>query len=211
MNKNIQTALEWRYATKLFDANKKVSTNEIDLLLEATRLAPSSLGLQPWKAYVVTNKEIRSKLKIAAYNQPQVSDASHLVIFTARKDISEKYIDSYLATVKKVRNQKDEDVAGYRKMLLGSALGKTEEQIKEWCARQAYIALGFLLETAAIMQIDACPMEGFDTNQFDTILGLDKTDYASVAMVAIGYRSESDKYAQAPKVRFCKDELFTKV
>jgi nitroreductase len=211
MDKQIQTALQWRYATKLFNPNKKISDVDMNMLLEATRLAPSSLGLQPWKAYVVTNKVVREKLKIAAYNQPQVSDASHLVVFTARKVIDEKYVDSYLETVMKVRNQKIEEVEGYKKMLMGSTSGKTLEQTKEWTARQAYIALGFLLETAAMMEIDACPMEGFDTNQFDKILGIDKTDYASVAIVAVGYRSENDKYAKVTKVRFCKEEIFKQI
>lgn len=208
MNTPILNSLNWRYATKAFNTDKLVSPSDIEVLLDAARLAPTSLGLQPWKAYVITNKDMCKKLKEAAWGQPQVSDASHLVIFTVRKTIDEKYVDSYIETVMKVRNQKKEEVEGYKKMLMGSVSGKTPEQIKEWSARQAYIALGFLLETAALMKIDTCPMEGFDTNQFDTILGLDKTDYTSVVMVSVGYRSESDKYAHVPKVRFCKDELF---
>lgn len=211
MNKNIQSSLQWRYATKLFDSDKKLSDSEIDSLLEATRLAPSSLGLQPWKGYIITNKEVRAKLKAAAWNQSQVSDASHLIVFASRKDMSETYINAYLKNIASVRSQKIEDLEGFKKMIMGSTAGRTPEQIKEWNARQTYIALGFLLETAALMNIDACPMEGFDTKQFDTILGIDKSEYASVVMVAVGHRSEEDKYARATKVRLCREELFIRV
>jgi len=211
MNSQIQSALNWRYATKLFNPEKKVPDADLETLLEAIRLAPSSLGLQPWKAYVITNKEIREKLKKAAYNQLQVGDASHLFVFATRKNVSDSYIDSYLGKVMEIRNQKKEDVQGYKKMIEGSITGRTDEMLKEWNARQTYIALGILLETAALMKIDACPMEGFDTAQFDTILGINKTDYASVVMAAIGYRSENDKYAAAPKVRFAQTDIIVRV
>jgi nitroreductase len=211
MNTSILPALQWRYATKGFNPEKKVSESELNSLLEAARLAPTSLGVQPWKAYVVTNKEVRAQLKSAAWNQPQVSDASHLVIFTVRKTIDEAYVDRLMKIVAETRNQKLEETNGYKQMILGSIKGKSSAEIKEWSARQAYIALGFLLESAALMSIDACPMEGFNTAQFDKILGLDKTEYTSVVMAAIGYRSEEDKYAKAPKVRFCKEELFQMV
>lgn len=210
MNQSIQSALHWRYATKKFNTEKKISDVNINKLLESARLAPTSLGLQPWRAYVITDKNIREQLKAVAWNQPQVSDASHLLVFTVRKTIDEKYIDAYLEEVMRVRNQKNEDVNDYKKMLMGS-VNKTPQQIKEWSGRQAYIALGFLLETAALMEIDACPMEGFDTFKFDTILELNKTDYTSVVMAAVGYRSDDDKYAKIPKVRRCNEELFVKI
>ncbi|MCX6732757.1 MAG: NAD(P)H-dependent oxidoreductase [Candidatus Roizmanbacteria bacterium] len=211
MNKIISSALNWRYATKLFNPDKKVSNSDLNALLEATRLAPSSLGLQPWKAFVISNKEVRQKLKAAAWNQPQVSDASHLVIFTTLKRVTETYIDSYLNKVLEIRNQKKEDVEGYKKMLLGGTVGKSSDEMKAWTARQTYIALGFLLETAALMKIDACPMEGFDTAQFDKILGIDASEYTTVVMAAVGYRNDDDKYATVPKVRFCKEELFIQI
>lgn len=206
----IQNALQWRYATKLFDVSKMVSDEDVNSLLEAARLAPSSLGLAPWKAYVVTNKDVREKLKSAAWNQPQISDASHLIIFAARKTVDESYVDLYLKRVMEVRNQKKEDVVDYKKMLMGAA-SKTPGELKAWNARQTYIALGFLLEAAAMMKIDACPMEGFDVAQFDTILGLDATEYTSVAIAAVGYRSKDDKYALAPKVRFEKKDMFAEI
>jgi len=211
MNIQILSALNWRYATKLFNTEKIVSEEDLNTLLEAARLAPTSQGLQPWKAFVITNKEIREKLKIAAYNQPQLTSASHIIVFASRKTLDEKYIESYLNIVRRIRNQKEEDVAGYKKMLMGSIAGKTQQEMQAWNGRQTYIALGFLLETAAIMNIDACPMEGFDTAKFDSILELEKTDYASVVMVAIGYRAEEDKYARAAKVRRSTEDLFIKI
>lgn len=208
---HIQNALQWRYATKLFNTEKKVSDKDLSTLLEAIRLAPSSFGLQPWKVVVVTDRAVREQLKKAAWNQSQVSDASHLVIFAARKDMSEEYVNSYFKRSIEVTKQKPEDVDGYKQMILGTVKSRSPEAIKAWNARQAYIALGFLLETAALLKIDACPMEGFDTAQFDAILGLDKTDYTSVVMATVGYRNDADKYASSPKVRFEMKDIIVKL
>lgn len=211
MNTQIIDALKWRYATKQFDTEKKVSDSDMDTLLEAMRLAPSSQGLQPWRAYIITDKKIREQLKTAAWNQLQLTDASHIVVFTARKNIDETYIDSYLKEVIKQRGQKWDDIQGYRTMLLGSINGKTPEMLFQWNARQAYISLGVLLETASLMKIDACPMEGFDNSQFDTILKLKDAEYSTVVIAALGYRSQNDKYAMAKKVRFPKDMIIKKI
>lgn len=211
MDTHIIDALKWRYATKQFDTEKKVSDLNMETLLEAMRLAPSSQGLLPWRAYVITDTEIRKQLRAAAWNQPQLTDASHLIVYTARKNIDESYIDTYLKEVIKQRNQKWEDVQNYKKVLLGSISGKTPKELFEWNARQAYISLGFLLETASLMKIDACPMEGFDNAQFDVILKLGETEYKTVVVAALGYRSISDKYAKAPKVRFPEEETIRKI
>lgn len=211
MDTQIVNALNWRYATKQFDVQKKVSDSDIATLLEVLRLSPSSLGLLPWKAIVVTDEKVRRELKAAAWNQAQLTDASHVIVFAARKNIDEEYIDTYLKEVVRQRNQKWEDVQGYRNMLLGAIAGKTPEQLFEWNARQAYISLGFLLEAAALMRIDACPMEGFDHAQFDTILKLNETEYKTVVIATVGYRSQADKYALAQKVRFAKEEVIKKI
>lgn len=211
MNSQIQSALEWRYATKLFNPEKKISDADLNLLLEAVRLAPSSFGLQPWKVYVVTNKEVREKLKAAAWNQPQVTNASHVLVFAARKNMDEAYVNSYINDIVQTRGQKEADLQVYKKMILGSASALTPEQIQVWNSRQPYIALGMLLETAALMKIDACPMEGFDKTKFDTILGLDKTDYTSVVMATVGYRSDTDIHASEKKVRFASKDIFVHV
>lgn len=207
MDTQIVSALNWRYATKVFNPEKKLSDKDLNTILEVIRLTPSSLGIHPWKALVVSNREVRTKLKAAAWNQAQVSDASHLIIFASRKNLDETYVDSYMKVVTNTRNQKKEDVQGYKKMIMNSFTGRTPEAIKEWNAKQAYIALGILLESAALMKIDACPMEGFDAAQFDVILGLDKSEYGTVVMAAVGYRSETDVYSKILKVRFPKKDI----
>lgn len=207
MKNTVISALNWRYATKKFDATKKISESDFDTLLESVRLSPSSLGLQPWKIVIVTDVKLREKLKIAAYGQSQVLDASHLIVFAARKNLDEKYINSYLRNVAQIRKQRDEDLSGYKQMILGTVSTKNEHQILEWNARQTYIALGVLIESAALFKIDACPMEGFDPIQFDTILNLTETDYSSVVITPVGYRSLEDKYANAPKARFAKKDI----
>lgn len=207
MKDKVISALNWRYATKKFDVTKKISDSDFDVLVESVRLSPSSLGLQPWKMVVIKDIKLREKLKLAAYGQPQVSDASHLIVFAARKNLDEKYINSYLDTVAQIRRQTNEDLDGYKQMILGSVSTKNEQQILEWNARQTYIALGVLLESAALFKIDACPMEGFNPEQFDQILNLTETDYSSVVIAAVGYRSPEDKYAFAPKVRFAKKDI----
>ena len=207
MNSQIISALNWRYATKIFNPIKKVSDKDLHTLLETTRLAPSSLGIHPWKAIVVTDEAVRKQLRAVAWNQSQITDASHLIVFAARKSLDAEYVESYIKLVAQTRNQKIEDVQGYKRMIMGSFAQKTPEAIREWNARQVYIALGFLLESAALIRIDACPMEGFDLVQFDKILKLDTSTYGSVVVAAVGYRSEEDKYALASKVRFPKKDV----
>ena len=211
MDSSIQNALNWRYATKLFNVDKKVSDKDLGTLLESIRLAPSSHGLQPWKIIVVTDKETREKLKKASWNQSQVTDASHLIVFAARKNINDEYIDSFFKRVVEVSKKKAEDIKGHKQMILGSVKSRSPEAIEAWNARQVYIALGFLLETAAFLKIDTCPMEGFDPVQFDEILGLTKSDYTTVVLSPIGYRSDADKYALAPKIRFEKKDIVVMV
>ncbi len=211
MLNQIKSALNWRYATKLFNPKATLTEEQLNALLEAARLAPSSLGLQPYKLYVIKSPEVRNSLRNAAWNQPQITDASHLVVFAARKTLDENYVNSFLAEVMAARGQTAEQLAGYKQMLMGSFANKSPEQVLAWNARQAYIALGFLNETAALLNIDACPMEGFDAAQFDTILKLDKTNYTALVVAAVGFRDESDSYATAPKARFAKKILVEEV
>jgi len=209
MDSQIQSALNWRYATKLFNASKKLSEADLTALLTAIQLTPSSMGLQPWKIYVVTNQAVREKLKAAAWNQSQVTDASHLLVFAARKNLDKSYVETYIKKVAEVRHQTEEELARYKQMITGTVASRTIESIKIWNTAQTYIALGILLESAALMKIDTCPMEGFDPAQFDTILELNTTDYTCVVVAAVGYRSDADKYAHAPKVRFEKKDIIT--
>ena len=211
MDSQIIEALNWRYATKLFNPEKKLSEKDRETLMEAVRLAPSSFGLQPWKILVISNPEVREKLKAAAWGQPQLTDASEIFVFAYKKDMSAEHIEAYIKNVAETRGQDVKDLEGLKQMISGTVLAKGDDIVKVWNSRQVYIALGILLQTAALLKVDACPMEGFDNEQFDEILGLKEKGYASIAIAAVGYRSENDKYAHAVKARFDKKEVFEMV
>lgn len=206
-NAKLIDALNWRYATKAYDKTKKISDADWATLEESLLLAPTSFGLQPFKFIVVTDPELREKLKGAAWGQPQVTDASHLVVFAHKKTLTDADVEHYFDRIVEVRGVSRESLNDYAGMVKGSAQRAVDGGYVEiWNSRQAYIALGFLLETAALLGIDASPMEGFDPAAFNEILGL--TDYSAVVIAAVGYRdAANDWLAALPKVRFEKDEL----
>ena len=200
--------LNWRYATKQFDATRKIPAAEWATLEEAIRLAPSSLGLQPWVFVVVNDPEVRKQLREASWGQPQITDASHMVVFTAKKDITVADVDHYMQRVAEVRGTTLDGLAGFRGMVTASVLeGKDSASRALWTARQTYIPIGVLLASAALMGIDACPMEGISPPDYDRILGLGEKGLTTLAVVTLGYRSSEDGYASMPKVRFPKDEV----
>lgn len=213
--KNITEALQWRYATKKFDATKKLTATQLDVLLEALALSPSSYGLQPWKFIIVTNNDVRTKLRAAAWGQPQITDASHLIVFAAKNNLSDDSVDEYIQSRIDTHGTEVKEVNDYRNAIKGmmqDMLAKlSPKERTEWAARQVYIALGILLSAAAMEGIDACPMEGFDPKQFDEILGLEKLGLESKVIATLGFRSESDSSAQLPKTRFPKEKLFIEV
>ncbi|MGO8926038.1 MAG: NAD(P)H-dependent oxidoreductase [Limisphaerales bacterium] len=201
-------ALQWRYATKAFDPNRRIPPATWTTLQEALVLSASSFGLQPYQLIVVNDPAIRAKLLPHAWNQRQVVDASHFVVFAARTAMTEAEIDRLLSRIMEVRGGSREALAGYRQMMTGSLLGnEASARVPHWAARQACIALGNLLTCAALLGVDACPMEGFVPAEFDKVLGLAAQGYAAVVCCALGYRSADDKYAAAPKVRFPLTEL----
>lgn len=204
--------LNWRYATKQFDAQRKISAEEWAALEEALVLTPSSFGLQPWKFVVVTDPAVRERLVHASRGQRQVADASHFVVFAIKKDLSEHDIDSHLNRISEVRGTPREVLSQYREMMVGSLikrLGETERN--DWATKQVYIALGNFLTSAALLGIDACPMEGIDPAKYDEILGLNKQGLSSVVAAAAGYRAATDKYSLARKVRFSRDQVVLRV
>ncbi len=209
--KNIKEALNWRYATKKFDANKKISEEVFSDLLEVLRLSPSSYGLQPWKFIVVNNKETREKIREVAYGQTQTTDASHLIIFANKKNIDGNLVDEYINFIAKEKNIDISNLDGFRNMINGSFVDKSIEELRAWASYQLYLAAGNLLTSCAVSEIDACPMEGFDRKQLDELLGLDALNLESKMMVAIGYRSEEDEEAKGKKVRFPKEEVFIEI
>ena len=204
-------ALNWRYATKKFDATKKISDADKTTLLEAARLAPSSYGLQPWKFIVVEKPELRTALRGAAWDQTQVTDASLLVILAVPKEYGPADIEKYVAFAAGVQGVPVEKMKGYLDMMLGAIAGKSQADIQVWNAKQAYIALGFMLETAALLEIDACPMEGFDKAKFDEILGLGALGLQSQVMITLGYRASDDTSASRKKVRFNASDVVIKM
>lgn len=207
----VNQALNWRYATKQFDPTKKIPQADLQQIKEAMRLAPSSTGLQPWKFVIVENPQLRTQLRAAAYDQSQITDSSHLIVLCRRLDLDEAFVDSFIASTAKARSLSTEDLSGLKQMAMGIITGQTTDQLAAWASRQLYIALGFALETAALLQIDACPMEGFSNTAFDEILQLKEKQLATVGVLALGYRHESDKYATAPKSRFTEEEVFITV
>lgn len=211
MTKDIIEALHWRYATKVFDKEKKVSASDFDTIIESMRLSASSFGLQPWKFIVVSNPEVRAKIRAAAWDQTQITDASHLVVLTVRTDVDASFVDRYVESIAQTRGMKVTDLKGYADMMKGSVASRTPEAIVAWSSRQVYIPVGTALLTAATMGIDACPMEGFDNAQVDSILGLEKMGLKSLVLINLGYRSADDKTAQYKKVRFAKEEVVVTV
>lgn len=201
-------ALNWRYATKSFDPARKIPAATWKTLEETLVLSPSSFGLQPYRFLVVENPATREALLPHSWNQRQIVDASHLVVFAARTAMTEAEVDRFLDRVVEVRGIPREALEGYRGMMYGSLLSPgTEARIPHWAALQAYIALGNLMTSAALVGVDTCPIEGFSPAEYDTLLGLPAEGYASVVCCALGYRSSEDKYAVAPKVRLPASEL----
>jgi len=197
--------LHWRYATNQFDPQRKISPEDWAALEESLVLTPSSFGLQPWKFVVVNTPALREKLVAASYRQRQVADASHLVVFAIKKNFSEADVAAYIKSISDVRGI---PVAGYHDVMVGS-LFKTRDAAARaaWAGHQIYIALGNFLTSAAMLGVDACPMEGIQPAKYDDILGLDALGLSSVVVATAGYRAATDKYAALKKVRFAKADV----
>jgi nitroreductase len=206
-NKTIEK-LNWRYATKAFDTNKKLSNEQVHMLKESLRLAPSSVGMQPWKFIEVKDPEVREKIKELGWGQAQFTDASNLFILCAKTDLGELHIDTHIHKTAKTHGVEVAHLSGYKSMMMNTIEHLTPEQRIGWSERQLYIAMGMLLTTAAMNDIDACPMEGFDRNAVDDLLGLREKGITAVGMCAVGFRKEDDAAAKRPKVRFDEEEVF---
>ena len=201
-------ALKWRYATKAFDPQRKIPADTWAALEESLVLTPSSFGLQPWKFIVVQSPEVREALVGHSWGQRQVADASHLVVFAAKKQLTDAEVDAFLARTAEVRGGSVDSLAGYRKVVVGfRAKAEQEGWLEQWAKHQTYIALGQLMTAASALGIDACPMEGLDPAKYDEVLGLAEHGLTTVTACPLGYRSEADKYASLPKVRFAKESV----
>jgi nitroreductase len=196
-------ALHWRYATKKFDPANKIPAETWATLEEALVLAPSSYGLQPWKFIVVQDPATRQKLSAVSWGQTQPVECSHYVVFTMRKNLSPGHVDRYLDRVVEVRGGTKEALKGYRDIMLGNLeKARVAGRLDTWQSHQVYIALGQFMASAALLGVDACPMEGIEPPKYDEILGLAAQGYTTLCACAAGYRSTDDKYATAKKVRF---------
>ena len=199
-------SLNWRYATKHFDPTKKIDDKTWQVLEQSLILSPSSYGLQPYKFIVVQDQNLRKKLTPHSWNQPQIEESSHLIVFVCRKTMDENYITNYVNLIAKTRGVAASAFDDYKKMMIGDLVNGGKD-ILNWSGKQAYIALGNLLTSAALLGIDACPMEGIDTKKYDEDLGLINGDYTSLCVCALGFRSVDDKYQNLKKVRFDEAKL----
>ena len=206
--KDIIKAMNWRYAGKIFDATKIITDEELHTVLEAGRLSPSVFGLEPWQFILVNNKDTRKKLREASYGQPKVTDASHLVIIATRTDPT-NVVDEHVKRTADSQGKTVEDLKGFNDMLLG-ALTQHGDKAVNWLTRQSYIPLGIMIETAALLGIDSGPMEGFNADQVDEILGLKEKNLHATTILALGHRGD-DPYLKVPKVRKSFEEAVTMI
>ncbi len=193
--------LEWRYAAKKFNSNKKLSKNKLHTIKQAFNLTATSFGFQTINLVIIENKDLRASLVKHAYNQNQVVDASHLLVICIQENIKENHITDYYNNIKKIRATPDEILEPYKKNLIDMMKSMSNEEKQQWSKNQAYIALGNLMTVCAIEEIDSCPMEGFIPQKFDEILKLKEKHLKSVLLLPIGYRAEDDMFASFQKVR----------
>lgn len=199
----------WRYATKQFDPSKKVSDQDLETLLEATRLSASSYGLQPYHIFVISDQETKEKLKPVSWNQSQITDASHLIVFANASDFGEELVDDFIENTSATRSIPSENLKGYSDFMKSKLVSLPSETKSNWTAKQAYLAFGNLMQAAAELKIDTCPMEGFEADKYNEILGLSEKNLNATVVLTIGYRSEEDATQHLPKVRKSTEELFT--
>ncbi len=201
-------SLNWRYATKKYDATKKISTADLETLKEATKLSVSSYGLQPYKVLIVDNPELRTKLRAAAWDQSAITDASHFFVFAVEKNLGTKQVQAYMENISQTRGIPVEALEGFSGMIHNAIDGLDENAKQNWSKKQAYLALSTFINTAAYLKLDATPMEGFDAQKFDEILGLDALGLTTAVIATVGYRHEDDAAQHYKKVRKSNKDLF---
>ncbi|MEM9363597.1 MAG: NAD(P)H-dependent oxidoreductase [Bacteroidota bacterium] len=203
--------LNWRYATKKFDPSKKVSNQDLETILNAIQLSPSSYGLQPYHILVITDENTRKELQPASWNQSQIVDASHMLVFAAKSQFGSELVDDYLENVSTTRGIDMESLKGYGDFMKSKLLDLPGAVKTTWTTRQAYLAAQSAMLAAAELKIDTCPMEGFEPEKYDEILGLKDKGLTSVVVLTVGYRSDEDETQNYPKVRKSSEELFTHI
>ena len=208
---NLLKSLQWRYATKAFDSEQQIPESMWSSLEDSLILTPSSFGLQPWHFFVITNPEIKAELLPHSWNQAQVTECSHFVVLAAQKNVGDVEISQLMDHTSTLRKVETATLDGYRKMMSGFMAQMNPEELLNWAKLQTYIALGQLMTSASVLGVDACPMEGFVSAEYDRILGLEEKGLSASVACALGYRSTADKYAELPKVRYEKSELISRL
>ena len=208
MEHTIIENLNWRYATKKFDASKKIANKDLEILKEAVRLSASSYGLQPYQVVLVENEDLREQIKAAAWNQAQITEASDVLIFANITNVGAKEISDYIENMAAIREIPTTNLTGFENMMNKVMTAFSSEEKEVWSAKQTYIALGTLLSAAADLKIDATPMEGFDRNAVDNILQLTEKGLSATLIVTLGYRHDADTTQHLRKVRKPNEELF---
>ena len=200
--------LKWRYATKKFDSSKKISSENLEKLKEAIQLSVSSYGLQLYKVIIIENTSLREKLKPVSWGQDQITEASHLVVFCNYTNVKDKHVDDFLNITAKAQDMEVKNLSGYGDFMKGKINEMTKSESFNWTSRQTYLALGNLLSACAELKIDSCPMEGFEAEKYNDILGLSEQGLNAAVIATIGYRSNEDHTQNRPKVRKSLNELF---
>lgn len=205
-------ALNWRYATKKFDPARRIPDEVWHALEQSLVLAPSSIGLQPWKFFVVTNPETKVRLQAASYRQAQVADCSHFVSFAVRRDLDAAHVERHIERMIELTGASAEQMVKFRAMTMRNLeQARAEGKLDTWQEHQVFIALGKFIASAALLGVDTCPMEGIEPAKYDEILGLKGTGYATAVGCAAGYRSPEDKYATMKKVRFKPEDVLVRI
>ncbi|HEY4063921.1 MAG TPA: nitroreductase family protein [Puia sp.] len=200
-------ALRWRYATKRM-TGEKVPWEQVDIILEAARLAPTASGVQPFSIVVIEDLALRERIRPVANNQPQITESSHLLVFAAWDDITPEKVDRVHDQITRERELPEGALASTINRLKTFFGGMTQEQRFQWAARQTYIAFGMAIAAAAIERVDASPMEGFRNAELDTLLGLKERGLRSTSLLALGHRDlVNDRLVHLKKVRRPKEEL----
>lgn len=197
--------MRWRYATQRFDPARKIPRKIWETLEQVLVLTPSSYGLQPWKFFVVDDPALRKRLRAASWDQSQITDASHMVVFARKKELSPTDVEHYIERIAQVRKIDAALLRGFKQTMLGH-IGNSSLDLNAWSTAQVYIALGNFLTSAAMLGIDTCPMGGIDPPQYDKILGIAK-DYRTLCVATAGYRAKDDAQASKAKVRFPVQEV----
>ena len=204
----IDAALQWRYAVKAFDPSRSIDPETWACPENSLVQSPSSYGLQPWKFLLITDPALRAQLRPHSWNQSQITDCSHLVVFLLKREIALGDVDRLIAATGAARGLAVEQLDFYRELILKDLVnGPRSQEIERWASNQVYIALGTFMAAAALLEVDTCPIEGFSPLEYDRILELETSPYRSCVVCAAGHRDASDKYTNLAKVRYPANEL----